>query len=64
MTMDVEPRKPKTHDECQMMATWEVFTVADSPPAGAELGMSVAFLLADEELYWANGIGRAFSWDF
>ena len=64
MTMDIEPRKPKMHDEFQMMATWEEFPVAGSSPAGGGLAMSGAFLLAEEELYWANGIGRAFSWDF
>ena len=64
MTTDIEPRKLKMHDEFQMMATWEVFPVAGSPPAGEELATSGAFLLAEEELYCANGIGRAFLWDF
>ena len=52
------------HDEFQMMATWERFPVAVVLPAGGGMAMSGAFLLAEEELYWANGIGRAFSWDF
>ena len=52
------------HDEFQMMATWEGFPVAGFPPAGGKLAMSGAFLSAEEELYWANGIGRAFSRDF